>query len=98
MRDALCPECGSPLSVEVIEDEDTDNIIIRFFCEGSANDVFVLEINTHLLNEDLLDWDDIDTTYKATIKLIERKPDPYYVLDRETMELVEREEPLSDEE
>ncbi|MHA1280665.1 MAG: hypothetical protein ACTSQ8_26215 [Candidatus Helarchaeota archaeon] len=64
MRDALCPECGYPLSVEVIEDDKTGNIIINLFCEGSGEDEYVLEINTHLCNDELKDWDKVGSKLK----------------------------------
>ena len=87
----LCPECGYPLSVADGVDEVTENIFVKFFCEGPANDVYVLKIDTHLCNEELLDWDVVGSKNEATIELVERKPDSYYKLDTETMELVERE-------
>ncbi|MCX6654030.1 MAG: hypothetical protein NTY03_02790 [Candidatus Bathyarchaeota archaeon] len=71
-----CPECGAPLSVEVREDEKTRNIIINLFCEGAGDDDYLLEINTHLCNDDLMDWDIPGSTYDATMKLIERTTNP----------------------
>lgn len=52
-RDAGCPECGDPLSVSVETDEDTEEIKIRFFCEGAGDDVFEFQILTGLTSEDL---------------------------------------------
>jgi len=86
----LCPECGAPLSVNDGVDEVTGNIFVRFFCEGPAEDVYVLKIDTKLCNADLLDWDVVGSKHEATVELVERKPDSFYELDVETMELVER--------
>ncbi|MHA1298741.1 MAG: hypothetical protein ACTSO9_04770 [Candidatus Helarchaeota archaeon] len=77
MHDALCPECGYPLSVEVIEDDKTWNIIINLFCEGPGEDEYVLEVNTHLCNDELKDWDNVGSKLEATMTIIHRKQDPY---------------------
>ena len=87
-----CPECGAPISVDAEVDEVTGNIIVKFFCEGPAEDVYVLKIDTHLCNAELLDWDVVGSKHEATVELVEREPDSYYKLDIETMELVERKE------
>jgi len=90
MREALCPECGDPLSVEVEEDEETGNINIILFCEGAGEDEYELKIDTNLWNDDLIEWKKIGSTKKAIMTLINRKPDPLYKLDPETGEIVER--------
>jgi hypothetical protein len=87
-----CPECGAPLSVSAEVDEVTGNIVVKLFCEGPAEDVYVLKIDTHLCNDELLDWDVVGSKHEATVELVEREPDPDYKLDIETMELVERKE------
>ena len=71
-------------------DEATGNIVINLFCEGPADDTYSLKINTHLTNDELLDWDGVGSKYEVTMTLEDRTPDPHYKLDRETMELVER--------
>jgi len=90
MRDAICQECGSPLSVEVIEDEETGNNVISLFCEGPGDDEYHVEVDTHMWNDEFKYWDGVGSTQEITMKLVERKPDPYYKLDYEIMELVER--------
>jgi len=67
-----CPEWGAPLSVDAEVDEVTGNIIVKFFCEGPAEDVYVLEIDTHLCNAELLDWDVVGSKHEATVELVER--------------------------
>lgn len=57
-RDALCPECGHPLSVSVEEDKETGEIKIVLFCEGPGDDVFSIEILTGLTNDDLFELRD----------------------------------------
>lgn len=87
MHDAICPECGCPLSVKVLEDENTGTIVINLFCEGFADDIYSIKINTHLCNEKLQEWNNVGSTRKATIKLENRTQDPYNTLDLSTAEL-----------
>jgi len=86
MRDAICPECGCPLSVEVLDAENTGNIVINFFCEGYAEDKYSIRIDTHLSNEKLREWNRVGTTKKATMELAERTEDPYDSLDLSMVE------------
>ena len=87
MHEAICPECGCPLSVAVIEDENTGNIVINLFCEGFADDIYSIRINTHLSNEELRKWNNVNSTKKATMKLEKRAHDPNNSLDLLTVEL-----------
>jgi len=57
-REAICPECGHPLSVSVEEDEKTGEIKIVLFCEGAGEDIFSMEILTGLTNDDLFELRD----------------------------------------
>ena len=88
----FCPECASPLSVTAEIDEATGNIVIFLYCEGPAEDTYSVKIDTHLTNDELLDWDGVGSKYEVTMILEDRTPDPYYKLNRETMELMERED------
>ena len=90
MRDLLCPECGTPLSVEVKEDSATGFILINLFCDGPGEDEYQLEINTCMWNDEFSEWDEVGSTRNMSMKLVERKPDPGYSLNWDTMELVER--------
>lgn len=92
MSHPFCPECGSPLSVITEIDEATGNVIINLFCEGPADDTYSIKIDTHLSNDELLDWNVVGSKHEVTMILEDRTPDPYYKLDRETMELKERED------
>ena len=86
-REALCPECGYPLSVSVEEDEETGELKIVLFCEGAGDDIFRLEIFTGLTNDDLYDLEDgTDTFLKMRIK-VEREQEPEeYIEDEEELE------------
>lgn len=90
MRDLLCPECGNPLSVEVKEDGETGFILVNLFCEGSGDDEYRIEINTQMWNDEFSNWDEVGSTHGISMKLVERKPDPDYMLNWDTMELIER--------
>jgi hypothetical protein len=90
MRDLLCPECGTPLSIEVKEDNATGFILISLFCEGPGDDEYRLEINTCMWNEEFSEWEEIGSTQNMSMKLVERKPDQDYTLNWDTMELLER--------
>jgi hypothetical protein len=52
-REAVCPECCTPLVVSVEKNKKTGEIQIKFRCEGDYEDKFEFVINTHLKNEDL---------------------------------------------
>ena len=90
MRDLLCPECGSPLSVEVKEDSGTGFILVNLFCEGLGDDAYRIEINTQMWNDEFSDWDEVGSTHSVSMRLVERAPDPDYMLNWDTMELIER--------
>jgi hypothetical protein len=87
MRDAICPECGCPLFVEVLEEENSGKIVINLFCKGFADDVYNIKINTHLSNEKLREWNILGSTKKATMKLEKRTRDPYYSMDLSAVEI-----------
>jgi len=78
-RDALCPECGYPLSVSVEEDGETGEIRIVLFCEGPGDDVFSIEILTGLTNDNLFELEDTEGRIvwrKMGVK-VRREPEPY---------------------
>jgi hypothetical protein len=52
-REALCPECDTPLVVSVEKNKKTKELQIRFWCEGDYEDRYESVIHTSLTNEDL---------------------------------------------
>lgn len=78
-REAICPECGSVLSVSVEKIKNTGKLKIVFFCEGDWDDKFSFEILTGLTNADLGNLEVKGKVIKKEmgIKLIERESDPY---------------------
>jgi hypothetical protein len=48
----ICPECGYPLSVDFAEDEN-EEMVLKFFCEGPGEDTFNCQIRTGVDNEDI---------------------------------------------
>jgi len=81
MSDAICPECGCPLSVEVTRTRKTGTIKINLFCEGFADDIYKISIDTHLSNEKLREWNKIGSTKKASMQLEKRVQDPLDPVD-----------------
>jgi hypothetical protein len=81
MVDAFCPECGCTLSVGISRDNKNGTIVINLFCEGFADDIFKISIDTHLTNENLRKWNSIGSTRKATMKLENRIRDPFESVD-----------------
>jgi len=75
-REALCPECGTPLVVSVEKNKKTGELQIRFWCEGDYEDRFEFVIDTHLKNEEL----DILVEGKPVLKEISVK-----LVDRESV-------------
>lgn len=67
---AFCPECGSPLTVCIEENNKTGDIEIAIFCEGPGEDEYDLVINTHLKNDELRDWDQENPSKKSNCDLI----------------------------
>jgi hypothetical protein len=90
MRELICPECGSPLSIEILQEEGSGNIVVNLFCESPTDDEYYLRIDTKLWNEEFFHWDKIGSIRKADMTLVNRKPDPFYKLDKKTLELIER--------
>ena len=71
--DPLCPECGDPLIVKFLKDE--EEITLEFFCEGDYDDRFRFQILTRMTDEDLIGLHEIGKTIqkKMVIRLLERK-------------------------
>jgi hypothetical protein len=74
----ICPECGYPLSVDFSEDEN-EELVIEFYCEGPGEDTFSFQIHTGVSNEDL-SYLEIDKPLvtEATSKLIHRQSEKDY--------------------
>jgi hypothetical protein len=77
-REAICPECGSPLVVSVEKNRKSKEIQIRFFCDGDYDDKFEFVILTGLRQEDLsaLEKKGKVEVRQMGVKLLERKIDP----------------------
>lgn len=73
--EALCPECGDPLSVSVDKNRKTGRIEITFWCEGAGEDIFEFQILTGLKNKDLEELKDVGKKLwkRMGIKLIARE-------------------------
>lgn len=76
-REAVCPECGSPLVVSIEKNKKTGELQIKFWCEGDYEDNFEFVIFTGLKNEDL---DALTKKGKIVmremgLKLLDRKSD-----------------------
>ena len=59
-------------------DSQTKEIMIDMFCEGPAEDVYHLRIETGLTQEDVEILDTIDEPFPVKAVLMERKADPDY--------------------
>ena len=71
----ICPECGNPLSIAVDKDDDTGEIMIEFWCEGTGEDIFDFVILTGLWDKDLEKLRHETKRKEMKIKLLERKSD-----------------------
>ncbi len=76
-REAVCPECGSPLVVSIEKNRKTGELQIKFWCEGDYEDNFEFVILTGLKNEEL---DALQKKGKIVLremglKLLDRKSD-----------------------
>lgn len=68
-----CPECGYPLSCDLIKDK-KGQFKMEFFCEGVGDDLFHFEIATGLTNNSIAKLVvRKDLKKDVVIKLIERK-------------------------
>lgn len=78
-REAVCPECGSPLVVSIEKNRKSGMLQIKFWCEGDYEDKFEFAIITDLKNEDLdtlLDKKGKVITRQIGLKLIDRESKP----------------------
>lgn len=77
--EALCPECGDPLSVSIDKNRKTGKIEIAFWCEGAGGDIFEFQMLTGLKNKDLEELKDVGKIIwkRMGIKLIARKAEPH---------------------
>ena len=89
----LCAECGEELVVECVKDEETQEIIIRFFCDSVYEDIFTFQISTGLNDWDLEDLTEVGKKLRKnmTIELLKREHDPE--LDEEYDESEDEERP-----
>jgi hypothetical protein len=76
--EAVCPECGDPLSVSVEEDRETGELKIVFVCEGDGDDKFEFEILTGLGNKDLKKLKEVGKIKwkEMGMKLVARESEP----------------------
>jgi hypothetical protein len=78
-REAMCPECGSPLAVSIEKNKRTGELKIVFWCDGDYDDKFRFEILTGLTNngldEILLNKGEI-IPKEMRLKVLERESDP----------------------
>ena len=75
----FCPECGDPLSMTVVKDDETGEYTIEFFCEGAGEDRFHFQILTGLTNEDIANLEEEGKIIRKEMgmKLLQREPDSY---------------------
>lgn len=77
-KELLCPECGEPLTVELLTDEKTGELIIDIGCEGDGDDEYQLQIFTGLTNYEISDLDEVGKVIKKEMKLVLKNRTPEF--------------------
>ena len=75
-EEPLCPECGDPLAgIKNYKDDETGNITIEFFCDGTGDDIFCFQILTGLTDKNIAELTETGKTIRKEmgIKLMARK-------------------------
>ena len=70
MEELFCPECGEPLSVRLLIDEETDELIVEIGCEGDGDDEFYFDILTGLTEDDISNLDKIGKVITKEMNLV----------------------------
>jgi hypothetical protein len=71
----LCAECGYQLTAEYLKNVDSNEIIIRFYCDSEYDDMFAFQISTGFDDSDLDSLTEIGKKMRKTmtIELLERR-------------------------